>query len=153
MLVHPSSDGDDDKSKWVQTRLHEESYTRRPRELPTNDGLTGSSFWTLRDPPDRPRKAGARPGVTATNSRALLPRRQVQPAPDSRGAPSTGPPGAGLPATFESRSPAFGVARCRRSRRRGPSPSATAPDRRRSRKELRSAALARRFGPPVPRRV
>src|SRR5207247_1092939 len=27
MLVHPSSDGDDDKSKWVQTRLHEESYT------------------------------------------------------------------------------------------------------------------------------
>src|SRR5438876_8264151 len=37
MLVHPSSDGDDDKSKWIQTRLHEESYTRRPRELPTND--------------------------------------------------------------------------------------------------------------------
>src|SRR5207247_7491277 len=25
MLVHPSSDGDDDKSKWIQTSLHEES--------------------------------------------------------------------------------------------------------------------------------
>src|SRR5437773_538178 len=85
MLVHPSSDGDDDKSKWVQTRLHEESYTGdrgNSRAMMSNGieflDLTSSEKFLarLRPPAQHVRTAGprsmARPEMQTTASRERM---------------------------------------------------------------------------------